>query len=126
MVILLLAQRLADAQFVQHGFVRVALAVLLQNGSCRAVSAGICCSSGRSFVCREFAVVIHGRIDRQAVTAAEIVVVQTVAGRDVDEARARVVRHEIDRPRNLPVRLHERMLILQPGELRAVGERMIW
>ena len=80
---------MADAEFVQHGFVGVALAVFFQNGFADHFRRHLLLD--RQIVrVSEFPVIIHRRINRQTDLQAEIVVVQAVAGRDVDEAGAGV------------------------------------
>jgi hypothetical protein len=70
-IILLMQQRLADAQFVQHRFVRVALAVFFENGFAEHLGGHLLLD--RQIVrVRERAVVVDRRIDRQAVRAAEL------------------------------------------------------
>ena len=96
MIIFLVQQRVAGAQFVQHGFVGVAFAVFFQNGFADHLGGHLLLD--RQIVrVGELAVVIHRRINRQAVLRAEIVVFQAVAGRDVNEAGAGVAGDEIRR-----------------------------
>ena len=91
MIIFLVQQRVADAEFVQHGFVGVAFAVFFQNGFAEHFC-GHLLLGGQIVRERKFSVVIHRRINRQAVRAAQIVVVLAVSGRDVNESRAGVAR----------------------------------
>ena len=93
-IILLPQQRLARAQFLQHGFVRVTLAVLFENGLADHAG-GHLLGDGQFVGVGKRAVVIHGRINRQAVLASQIVVVQTVAGGDVNKTRAGVAGDEL-------------------------------
>ena len=88
LIIFLVQQGLADAEFVENGLVGVALAVFFQNGFADHFRRHLL-FDGQFIRVREAAVVIHGRINWQAVLASEIVVVEAVAGRDMDETRAR-------------------------------------
>ena len=94
MIIFLVQQGVAGAEFVQHGFVRVAFAVLFENGFADHFRRHLLLD--RQIVrVGELAVVVHRRINRQADCEAEIVVFQAVAGRDVDEAGAGVAGDKI-------------------------------
>ncbi len=119
MIILLVQQRLAHAQFVQHGLVRVALAVLFQNGLADHLVWYLLIE--RQIVrVREAAIVVHRRINQQAMRAAEVVVVLTVAGRNVNEACARIVRDEMVAGKKFSRAIAERMLIFELTEMLAV------
>ena len=119
MVILLVQQRLADAQFVQHGFVRLALAVLFQDGLAEHLGRHLLLFrqvAGES----EPPVIVHRRIDGQAVLAAEVVVVQPVARGDVDEAGAGGIVHEAVAGEELPGAVAEGMLVFDLAQVPAV------
>ena len=63
MIILLMQQRMAQTQFVKHGFVGVALAVLFENGFADHLS-GHLLFDGQFVRVRESPIVVHGRINR--------------------------------------------------------------
>ena len=66
---------------------------------------------------RERAVVVDGRVDRQSVLATDVVVVQTVTGRDMNEACARIVGDEVVAGEKFPGAIAERMLVFDRLEM---------
>ena len=94
MIIFLMQQRMADAEFMQHGFIGVTFAVFFQDGFADKLGGHLLVR--RQIIGeRKFAVVIHRRINRQTIGATEIVVVLTMAGRDMDKTRAGVAGDKI-------------------------------
>ena len=92
-VILLMQQGGADAEFVEDGVVGLALAVLFEDRFADHFG-GQLLFARQVIRRRETAVVIDGRVDGQPDLAAELIVLHAVAGRDVNEARARAVLDE--------------------------------
>ena len=93
MVIFLVQEGAAEAQFVQDGRVGVALAVFFQRGLADHLRRHLL-FDGQIVGESEAAVVINGRINGQAVLASKLVVLQAVAGGDMDEAGAGVLIHK--------------------------------
>ena len=87
MVVLLVREGVAHAQLVEDGVVGVALAVLFEDGLAEHLG-GHLLVGGEVIGVGETAGVVHGRVDGQALAAAEVVVVRAVAGRDVDDYRS--------------------------------------
>ena len=113
-VVLLMREGVAHTQFVEDGVVGVALAVLFEDGLAEQLG-GHLLVGGEVGGVGEAAGVVHGRVDGQALAAAEVVVVRAVAGRDVDEAGAGVGGDEVggEEPAGAPA---ERMLVGERGE----------
>ena len=118
-VILLMHQRVADPQFVEDRRVRFALAVLFKDRFAdhrgghlpllwQIVGVG------------ETAVVINRRVDRQLVLRPQEIVVQSVSGRDVDEAGPGGVIHERVPGEKFSGALAKRMLVFDLTEMVAV------
>ena len=112
MIILLVEQSVPQSQLVQHGLVGVALAVLFQNQFSN--------HPGRHLLLhrqiigvREASVVVHRRINRQPLLAAERVVLDAVPRRDVDEAGPGVARHKIVACIQLSRAVAERVPVVQ-------------
>ena len=118
-VILLMQQGGAHAEFVEDGVVGIALAVLFEDRFADHFSGQLLVARqviGR----RETAVVIDGRVDGQADLAAELIVLHAVAGGDVNEARARAVLDKARGEKASRARA-EGMLVNQRRELLGAG-----
>src|SRR5688572_27746383 len=85
MIILLLEQRLAETQFVQHHFVRVTLAVLLQDALANELG-GHRRLPRQVVGARDAAAVIDRGIGGRAVALARAVIFQAMTRGDMDEA----------------------------------------
>ena len=93
-VVLLVREGVAHAQFVEDGVVGVAASVLFEDGLAEHLG-GHLLVGGEVGGVGETAGVVHGRVDGQALGAAEVVVVRAVTRRDVDEAGAGVGGDEV-------------------------------
>jgi hypothetical protein len=87
MIIFLVQERVADAEFVDDGDVGVALAMFFENRFADHFL-GHLIFARQVVRVGEFAIVIDGRIDRQADGTPEQIVLHAVAGCDVDETGA--------------------------------------
>ena len=99
---------------MEDGVVGVAATVLFEDGFAEHLG-GHLLVGGKVRGVSEAAVVVDGRVDGQAVRTAEVVVIGTVAGRDVDEASASVRRDEVGGEEPAGARA-ERMLVGERGE----------
>ena len=94
MVIFLVQQSVAQPQFMENGFVGIAFAVLFKDGFADHFS-GHLLLARQIIRVRQATIVIDRRIDGQALLTPQIIVVEAVAGSDMDEAGAGVARNKI-------------------------------
>src|SRR5665213_2653727 len=111
MIIFLMEQCVTHAQLVKHNFICLALAMLFQNGFANHFFWHLLFNRQIIRVSKT-AVIIHRRVNWQAVLAAKIVVVLAVAGGAMDETRAGVGGNEVGRKRFAKT-ITKRVLIFQ-------------
>src|SRR5436190_968278 len=118
-IVFLMQERFAQPQLVQHGFIRIALAMLFENGLAQHF-AGHLLLDRQIDRMRELAVIIHGRINRQAIFHAEEIIVLSMPGSDVHETGAsRVIDKTVAR-KEFASAIAKRMLILDLAQMPAV------
>src|SRR5258706_9508630 len=118
-IILLMQQRLPDPQFMQDGFVSVAFSVFLQDGLAEHLGGHLLLD--RQVVrMRELSVVIHRRVDGQAVFHSQQVVVLAVARRDMHETGSRRVLHKAVTGKEFARAIAEWMLVFYLADVPAV------
>ncbi len=118
-IILLVQQRLVQAQFVQYGFVRIAFPVFLQNGFTNHLDWHLL-GSGQIVGVGESSIIIHRRINGQAVRAPQVVIVQTVPGCDMHKSGSGGIVHERITREKFPGALAEWVLIFELGKMSAI------
>ena len=119
MIILLVQQRLAQPQLVQRRFVGLALPVFFEDGLAEHLSRHLLFD--RQIVgVDESAIVVHRRVDRQALLRAEQIVVQAVARSDMHETAARGIINKRVARIQPPRSLAEWMLILEFCKVPAI------
>ncbi len=121
-VVLLMEQRLAQAQRVHHRFVRVAFPVFFEDRLAEHVGRHLLIGRQIGGV-SETAIVIDGRVDRQADARSEVVVFEAVAGGDMNKAGAGGIVDEFVAGEELAGALAERVLVFELGEVFA-GEAL--